>query len=95
MSDFSSEDAEQVNCEMYHLNSAMKCGFDVLENKRATITINGNGLRIELSNSKYKRVSDMIIPGCKFLQGKELIQNMTSIATCFDHPHKFQWLNNV
>ena len=45
-----SEDAEQVNCEMYYFNSAMKYGFGVSENTRSTIAVDDNGLRIKLIN---------------------------------------------
>ena len=38
---------------------------------------------------------EIITPGGAFPQGKELIQNLTYIATYFDHPQKFQRLKNV
>ena len=40
-------------------------------------------------------MSDIFTPGCAFLQGKKLIQKLTSIATYFNHPHLFQQLDNV
>ena len=90
-----SEDAEQVNCEMHHLNSAVKYVFGVLENTISTIAVDENGLQIKLSDSKWKRVSNIVTPGGLFPQGKELINKMTSIATHFNHPHRFERLNNV
>ena len=65
-----SEDTEQVNSEMHHLNSAMKYGFVMLENTRSTIAVDKNGLRIKLSNSKWKCVSEIITPGGAFTKGK-------------------------
>ena len=67
------EDSEQVNCEMHHLNSAIKYGFVILENTRSTSTVDENRIWIKLSNSKCKRVSDTFTPGGTFPEGKELI----------------------
>ena len=50
LADYFSEGAEQVNCEMHQLNSAMKYGSGMLENTRSTIAVDYNGLRIKLSN---------------------------------------------
>ena len=40
-------------------------------------------------------MSDIVTPGGAFPQGKEIINNMTSIATYFNHPQRFQGLKNV
>ena len=61
-----SEDTEQVNCEMHQISSAMKYGFGVLENTIFNVAVDENGLRIKLSNSKWKRVSDIVTPGAAF-----------------------------
>ena len=50
VAEYFSEDAEQVNCQMQHLNSAVKYGFDLLEIKISTIAVDENGLPIKLSN---------------------------------------------
>ena len=81
MAEYFSEDAEQVNCEMYELNSAMKYGFRLLENIILTIAVDDNGLQIKLINPKLKCVSDIVTPGGAFTQDKELIKNLNSIAT--------------
>ena len=81
VAEYFSEDAEQVNCEMYELNSAMKYGFRLLENIILTIAVDDNGLQIKLINSKLKCVSDIVTPGGAFTQDKELIKNLNSIAT--------------
>ena len=65
-----SEDAEQVNFEMYYFNSAMKYGFGVLENTRSTISVDDNVILIKLSNSIYKIVSDIVTHCGAFPQGK-------------------------
>ena len=73
----------------------MKYGFGLLENTRLTIAGNNNGLRIKLSNSKWKHVSDIVTPGGLFPQGNELINKMTYIPTHFDQPHRFERFNSV
>ena len=40
-------------------------------------------------------MSDIVTPGGAFPQDKEIIKNMTSIATYFNHPQRFQGLKNV
>ena len=70
VAEYFSEDAEQVNCKMQHLNSAVKYGFDLLEIKISTIAVDQILLRIKLSNSKWKCVSEIITPGGAFTKGK-------------------------
>ena len=70
MAEYFSEDSEQVNCEIHHLNSAMKYEFGLLENTRLAIAVDENGILINLSNSKYNHVSDIVTPGGAFLPGK-------------------------
>ena len=89
------EDVEQVSYEMHQINGSMKYGFGMLENTISTIAVDDNGLQINISNSNWKCVFDIVTPGGAFPKGKELIQNMTSIATDFDHSQWFQRLNNV
>ena len=89
------EYAQQVNCEIHQLNRAMQYGFGVLENKRLAITVYQNGICINLGNSKWKCVSDIVTPGGSFPQGKELMYNLTNVVTYFDHPQQFQQLKNV
>ena len=86
MSEYLYEDAERVNCQMHQLNRAVKYGFGVLENTRLTIAVYENGIQIKLSNSKWNFVSEVVTPGGSFPPGKELVHNLTSIATYFDHP---------
>ena len=71
--------AEQVNCEMHQINSAIKYGFVLLENKSSTIAVDGNGLQLKIINSKCNRVSKIVTPGNSFTQRKEIIQNLNSI----------------
>ena len=40
-------------------------------------------------------MSEILTSGVSFPQGKEMIQNLTSIATYFYHPQQFQLLKNV
>ena len=95
VADYLSEDAKKVNLEMYQLNSAMKYGFGPLENKILTIAVDGNGIQMNKSNSKWKCEYEIVNLGGAFLQRKELIQKMTSTETYFDQLHCFQRLNNV
>ena len=66
---------------MHQLRGAMKYGFELLDNKIPTIEVDDNGIRIKLSNSKWKCVSDIVTPGGEFTKGKESIHNLNSIAT--------------
>ena len=90
VAEYFSKDTEQVNCEMYQLNIALKYGFGLLENTRSTISVDDNGLRIKLNNSKWMRVSEIVTNGGTFPQYTELIQKLISIRTYFDHPQRFQ-----
>ena len=81
MAKYFSEDAKQFNCEMHQLNGAMKYVFGLLENTKLTIAVDDNGIWINLSNLKCKHVSEIVTPGGAFTPGKELIHNLTSIAT--------------
>ena len=73
MFEYFSEDADQFSCEMHQLNSAAEYGFGLLEKKRSKIAVDENGLQINLSNSKWNCVSEIVTPGGTFIQGKELI----------------------
>ena len=77
--EYLSEDVDQVNCEMHYLSGAIKYDFGILDNTRSTIEVDESGLRINVSNSKRKRISDIFTPGGSFPQGKEIIQNLISI----------------
>ena len=44
-----SDYTEQFNSETHHLNSAMKYGFGILDDKKSTIAVYENGIKIKLS----------------------------------------------
>ena len=73
VAEYFSKDTEQVNCEIYQLNIALNYGFGLLENTRSTISVDDNGLRIKLNNSKWMRVSEIVTNGGTFPQYTELI----------------------
>jgi hypothetical protein len=81
VAEYFSEDAEQVNCEMHQVNTALKYGFGLLENTRSTIFLDENGQRIKLPDGEFKLVSEIVTPGGAFPEGKDLIKKLTSITT--------------
>jgi hypothetical protein len=95
VAEYFSEDAEQVNCEMHQLNTAMKYGFGLLENTRSSIFLDANNQKVKLANGKWMRVSEIVTPGGAFPEGKELIKKLSSIATYFDHPQRLERLRVV
>ena len=64
---------------MHQINSAIKYGFVLLENKSSTIAVDDNGLQLKIINSKCNRLSNIVTPGNSFTQRKEIIQNLNSI----------------
>jgi hypothetical protein len=95
VTEYFSEDAEQVNCEMHQLNTAMKYGFGMLENTRSTSFLDANSQRVKLTNGKLKRVSKIVTPDGAFPEGKDLIKKLTSIETYFYHPQRLERLKIV
>ena len=64
--EYFSGDGEQFNCEMHQFNSAMKYGLGVLQNTWSTIAFDENGRQIKISNSKWKRLSEIVTPSGEF-----------------------------
>ena len=95
VAEYFAEDAEQVNCEMHQLNTAMKYGFGQLENTRSTFFLDDNDEKVKLANGKWQRVSEIVTPGGAFPEGKLLIKKLISIATYFDHPRRLERLKVV
>jgi hypothetical protein len=73
----------------------MEYGYGMLNNTHSRIVFDGNGQKVKLPNGKFKRSTEIVTPGGPFLEGNELVKQLTAIATYVDHTQKLECLKNV
>ena len=87
-----SKDSDQVYCEMHELNSCLKYGYGLLENKRTKFARNEDGtFAVDKEGQRYK-VTSITTPGGEFRDGNRIFQSLQNIAKYFGTAQRMERL---